>query len=188
MSNDLNRLQTKGVRRLGLDALLRGFRNESGAGAVEFALVVAPFLFLLFGVMELALIVLAGITLEGATDRFSRLVRTGQFPTATATPEKIKAEICKGMTFFSTDCVNSLVVDVRVLSDYSNIPTADPISNGNFDNSQIQSKIGNGGEIQMVRAYMQWTLLFPMMKPVFHTLDSGKSVLSAKTTFKNEQF
>jgi Flp pilus assembly protein TadG len=150
--------------------------------------VVAPFLFLLFGVMELALIVLAGITLEGATDRFSRLVRTGQFPAASATPDKIKTEICKGMTFFAGDCTSSLVVDVRVLSDYSNIPTADPIKDGEFDSSQVQSKIGNGGEIQIVRAYMQWTLLFPMMKPVFHTLDNGKSVLSAKTTFKNEQF
>ena len=53
-------------------------RNTDGFTAVEFAMVIGPFLALLFAIMEVALVYFATFSLENATEQASRLIRTGQ--------------------------------------------------------------------------------------------------------------
>ena len=61
---------------------LRAFaRREDGAAAVEFAIVVAPFLAMLFAILETALVFFAGQTLETAVSDSARLILTGQAQT-----------------------------------------------------------------------------------------------------------
>ena len=57
-------------------------KREDGAAAVEFAIVVAPFLALLFAILETALVFFAGQTLETAVSDSARLILTGQAQTA----------------------------------------------------------------------------------------------------------
>jgi Flp pilus assembly protein TadG len=72
-----------------LDWSARGFRScknlarcDSGATAVEFALVAAPFLALLMALFQTALVFFAGRVLDETTEEASRYIMTGQAQTA----------------------------------------------------------------------------------------------------------
>ena len=68
-----------GAQRLRAAELVRRFvRQQDGAAAVEFALVAAPFLALIFAILETALVFFAGQALETAVANSSRLIMTGQ--------------------------------------------------------------------------------------------------------------
>src|ERR1700730_8357794 len=58
--------------------LHRWRKDESGATAVEFAIVALPFVMLLFGVMTICLYFFTYFSLENATWDAARAIRTGQ--------------------------------------------------------------------------------------------------------------
>ena len=63
-------------------AARRLLRRQDGAVAVEFGLVAAPFLLLVFAIMETAIVFFAGQTLETAVADSARLILTGQAQTS----------------------------------------------------------------------------------------------------------
>ena len=73
----IGNMQAKLLQRL--SGVTRRFaRQKDGAVAVEFALVAAPFLAMVFAVMETAVIFFAGQALETAAADSARLILTGQ--------------------------------------------------------------------------------------------------------------
>ena len=67
-------------------------RGEDGAAMVEFGIVVAPFLALMFAIMETAIVFFAGQTLETAVADSARLVMTGQSEKFDAT--EFRKQVC----------------------------------------------------------------------------------------------
>src|SRR5215471_823995 len=59
-------------------AVLRLVQREDGVAAIEFAIVVAPFLALLFAIIETSLVFFAEQTLETQAANATRLILTGQ--------------------------------------------------------------------------------------------------------------
>ena len=77
-----NRLMVPARRLLPVRSARRFARAEEAAAAVEFALVAAPFLALIFAIMETALVFFAGQTLEATATEAGRMIMTGQAQTA----------------------------------------------------------------------------------------------------------
>ena len=69
-------------------------RSESGATAVEFALVAAPFLALLVGLFQTALVFFAGRVLDETTEQASRYIMTGQAQNANMTAAGFATYVC----------------------------------------------------------------------------------------------
>jgi Flp pilus assembly protein TadG len=100
-------LRGKIVRRLA--------RDEKGIATVEFAIVAAPFLALMFAIMETAIVFFAGQTLETAVADSARLIMTGQAQTSSFTAAQFKSAVCaKILGLF--DCQNGLQIDVKTYS------------------------------------------------------------------------
>jgi Flp pilus assembly protein TadG len=75
-------------------ALGRLLRQQDGAAAVEFSLVAAPFLALLFAIMETALVFFSGQALETAVADSARLIMTGQAQSQGLTQATFKNAVC----------------------------------------------------------------------------------------------
>src|SRR5262245_29139559 len=103
-----------GARRVLLLTPFRRFvRAQDGVAAVEFGMVAAPFLALLFAIAETSLIFFAGQTLETATADAGRMLLTGEAHTFTS--DQFKGEICKrlhGMFGNLSTCKTNLAVEV----------------------------------------------------------------------------
>src|SRR5215469_10195911 len=91
--------------------------SESGATAVEFALVAAPFLALLMALFQTALVFFASRVLDETTEMASRYILTGQAQQSNMTQSGFKTWVC-GQTFALFSC-NGFMVNVASYSSFS---------------------------------------------------------------------
>ena len=91
-------------------------RKQDGAAAVEFGMVAAPFLLLVFAIMETAIVFFAGQALETAVADSARLIMTGQAQTQGFNQAAFKNAVCAKI-YGLFDCSNGVYVDVKTYTD-----------------------------------------------------------------------
>ncbi len=97
-------------------------KDKSGSTAIEFGMVIGPFLGLLFAIIEVALVYFAQFAMESGNEAASRALRTGAAQNGNMSKGQFKARVCSKLPVFM-DCNSNLTVDVRSYSD-----TVDPVT------------------------------------------------------------
>ena len=176
--------------RLRLRRFIRALiRSERGAAAVEMALVATPFLMLLFGIVEIGMILLISASIENGMDLAARTIRTGQLQTGgSATAAAFKTSICNTFGWMQSDCTANLSVDVRTYSTFASVTAPQPVSNGVFNAAALTFTPGAAGDIVVVRAYYRWPLIAPMFNQALQQLNGGVALLTATAAFRNEPY
>jgi len=170
-------LQASGVARL--------LRGDDGAAAVEFALVAAPFLTLLFAIMETALVFFAGQSLETAAADSARLILTGQAQTQGLTQSSFKDAVCARI-YGVFDCTNGMNVDVQTYSSFSAATITRPVdANGNLQTNFTYAP-GGPCAIVVVRLIYQFPVYVSLLN--LADLGNGKRLLMATSVFRNEPY
>lgn len=172
-------------------ARLRRFGRDEQAGvALEFALTVGPFIFLMLAIFEYALLYLASSTLDSATREAAREVRTGEAQAAAITPAQFKALICDDMGWLKAECPANLEVDARIFTSFTNATDPSPTTGGAFDPTKLKFALGGQGDIVMVTSFYKWKLLTSSLvsglsSPMY---GSGYRAVTARAVFRNEPF
>lgn len=161
---------------------------RDGAAAVEFALVAAPFLALVFAIVETALVFFAGQTLESAATDSARLIMTGQAQTAGYSKDDFKTAVCNRLAGGLFDCSNGVYVDVKTYTSFTSITNTPPITNGQLDTSNMTYTPGGPGSIVVVRLYYQWPIYVSMFSDNLSNLSGNKRLLVATAVFRNEPY
>ena len=156
--------------------------------AVEFALVAAPFLALIFAILETALVFFAGQTLESAATDTARLIMTGQAQTANYSQDDFKTAVCNRLAGGLFDCTNGVYVDVKTYSSFTSISAAPPVVNGQLDTSNMTYTPGGPGDIVVVRLYYQWSIYVSMFSDNLSNLNGNQRLLVATAVFRNEPY
>lgn len=176
-------------RRNPLAALARFARARQGATAVEFAIVALPFMILLFGIIELGTVFLVSATLDNATDRAARMIRTGEFQTSgNVSINDFKALVCQRMAFLSSPCVGTLKVNVRTFNSFNDVSAAEGIGGGTFDEADGCWSLGKPTDIVLVETRYEWTLFTPLLDRALENMGDGKRAISSIATFRNEPY
>lgn len=178
-----------GVRRLAAaTAMRRLVRQQDGAAAVEFGLIAAPFLAMVFAIMETAIVFFAGQALETAVADSARLVMTGQAQTAAMTQSQFKDAVCAKI-FGLFDCQNGVYVDVKKFTSFASVSMPNPVSNGNFDNSNFSYQPGGACDIVVVRLFYQYPVYVSLLGlGGLSNINGGKRLLGATAAFRNEPY
>ena len=163
-------------------------RAQDATAAVEFALIAAPFLALVFAIVETALVFFAAQSLEAAATDSARLILTGQAQTASYSQNDFKTAVCTRLAGGLFDCSNGVYVDVKTYSSFTAINAATPIVNGQFDTSNLAYTPGGPGDIVVVRLYYQWPIYVSMFSNNLSNLNGNKRLLVATTVFRNEPY
>jgi Flp pilus assembly protein TadG len=168
-------------------------RDRSGTAAIEFAFVAGPFLFMIFAVLELALVFLLSTSLEAATDKAARRIRTGQFQSANETKAQFKTAICGGMTWMAGNCSTNLTVHVTAHTRYNEVQPHDPTeldATGKrvLKTEQAALPAMPAETVVVVRAYYKWPLITPFMSQALQRLDGGMAIASSTQTFMTEPY
>jgi hypothetical protein len=162
-------------------------RNQKGATAVEFALLIGPFLFLLLGLLEVSMHYFMATALDYSLQRTARLVRTGQAQNQSFSASDLKAALCGeiGNVF---DCGNKSYITVAELNSFSASSYTLPVDNsGNFITPQAPD-LGVGGSYIIVRAFFQFSPLFDIFGALTPRLNNGNHLLVSSALFRNEPF
>jgi Flp pilus assembly protein TadG len=158
-------------------------RKEDGAAAIEFGMVAAPFLLLMFAIMETAFVFFAGQTLETAVADSSRLIMTGQAQTQGFNQTKFKEEVCARI-YGLFDCANGVHIDVKKYTEFNSVDLTPPLdSNGNFQNNQTYTP-GCPGDIVVVRLFYKW----PIYVSLLQNMSGNNRLLIATAAFRNEPY
>jgi Flp pilus assembly protein TadG len=175
-------------RMSGNSAVRRLLRQQDGAAAIEFGLVAAPFLALVFAIMETAIIFFAGQALETAAADSARLIMTGQAQTAGYDQAKFKEQVCARI-YGLFNCNAGLYVDVKKYTSFSGISTSKPVdANGNVQTSNFGYQPGGPGDIVVVRLVYQWPVYVSLLGLNLSDVSGGKRLLLSTVAFRNEPY
>jgi Flp pilus assembly protein TadG len=170
--------------------LIRHFiKNRDGVTAIEFALVGAPFLYLLCVIFETGLMLFSEYIIENGVSRAARMIRTGQVQINGMTSSQFKDQICGNLASF-LDCKNKLHVDVRKFSNFSGIALPNA-----YNGQELSADVTTAAKFQpgvaldvvVVRAYYEWTLIVPGLSQLAN-LSGGRRSLTAGAAFRNEPY
>ena len=179
--------------------MTRRFRgDESGATAVEFAIIAMPFMLLLVGLMSVCLYFFTYFTMENAVWNAARAIRTGQmqqgqgaYAGAVTNEDRknaFKAAMCSKAPSF-LDCANRAVVMVQSSSTFGGIVEPTCASNGTLVNqSSAGFTPGNASSVVLVTVCYPWK--FGGSLPLFKVgnLSDGSLLMQASAAFRTEPY
>jgi Flp pilus assembly protein TadG len=164
-------------------------REQDGAAAIEFGLVAAPFLAMVFAIIETALVFFAGQTLETATADSARLIMTGQAQTQGYDQAKFKNEVCSRI-YGLFDCAGGLYVDVKTYTSFASMDNSKlPLdANGNLQTGSFGYQPGGPGDIVVVRLMYQWPVYVSLLGLNLSDMSGNKRLLMSTVAFRNEPY
>lgn len=167
--------------------LLRRFvRHQKGTSAIEFSLIAAPFIALLFAIIETSMVFFAGQTLQAAAADAARLIMTGEAQSKNFSQAQFKSEVCnriKGLF----DCAGGVYVDVKSYTSFTSINTTPPVTNKTFNTTMTYSP-GTVGDIVVVSLHYQWPIYVSLLGNQLDNLAGGKRLLTATSVFRVEPY
>lgn len=166
---------------------LRAFaKREEGATAVEFGIVIVPFVAMLFAIMQTAMVFFASQTLETAAADSARLILTGQAQTASLSQASFKTEVCKKI-FGIFDCANGVTVDVQKYTNFASADLSRPVDS--------TGKVKAGGyvpggpcEIVVLRLIYEFPVYVSLLGFDLSDQTGGKRLIVATSVFRNEPY
>ena len=176
------------TRLLRIRTVRRFARGEDGAAAIEFGMVAAPFLALMYAIMETALVFFASQTLETAVADSARLIMTGQAQSQSFDAAAFKNSVCSKISGLF-DCSGGLYVDVKTYSSFGSVDNSAPVdANGNLKTSSFGYTPGGPGDIVVVRLMYQWPVYASLLGFNLGNMAGNKRLLMATAAFRNEPY
>jgi len=170
--------------------LARFRRSQEGTTAVEFAMVAAPFLYLLMAIFETGLMLFSEYVIENGVAKAARQIRTGQVQTASMGAGEFKTLVCGNLATF-LNCDTNLNVDVRSFTKFADISLPPPLkSDGTLSDEVTTSSSfepGNALEVVVVRTYYSWKLFTPGISQLSNMAGDAR-LLTAGAVFRNEPY
>lgn len=170
-------------------------RDEKGTAAVEFGLIVTPFVTVVVGIVEFAFILFINASLEAGVIEASRYAITGSTTPGVTREEKV-VEILNTYGFGLVEIEPSNLTTL-VYPNFASVGEPEPFTdangnstydagesftdvngNGSWDTDMGSAGLGGPGDIVVYKVQYEWGLITDLLKPVMGnlTLTSGVAV------------
>lgn len=178
----------------------RLWRRDDGAVSVEFALLSLPFITVIVGFFELAIVAFLSTALEGASMEAARFGVTGSTDGSLTRSERVR-QIIEDGTLGLLDS-DDLKIETLVYDSFDNIgepePFTDDNGNGSYDDGETYTDVnGNGqwdpdmgaaglggpGSVVVYEIAYDWVPITPLMQPLLGTI-----TLSTTVPVRNEPY
>ena len=156
-------------------------RDEQGVTAIEFALVLPPFLMLTLGTLEVAFMQITNSNIAHSIHEISRPIYTGN-ASCDFDAEDFRAMVCQDMSLVSeADCMGNTKIVIEQIADFT--------AQRNQDLSSVteSADTGAGGDTMMVQVYHSWETMFPYSEKWLGGKE-GAVTLVQSTAFRNEPY
>jgi Flp pilus assembly protein TadG len=142
------------------------FKNKNGTTAVEFSLLVIPYIFLSVAIIEVSVMYASASLLEGATGSAARMIRTGELQQSQAGNQEalFRNAVCN----YASALINcdDIIIEVQPMADFSDFESmtqqydsdGNPISQG-FNPGGSSTKV-------MVRVSYRYHMMTPLVGPL----------------------
>ncbi len=150
-------------------------KKKDGSAAIEFSLLLLPYMLLSLGIMELSLMFMSASLLEGATDSAARLIRTGQIQQGTADPETVFRDALCNYAVVLIDC-NSMIIEVTTLNNYTDYTAPTYDADGNMISSGFNA--GGSNDKVLIRVAYSYSMITPLVGPLLNGPNGSTQFIS----------
>lgn len=174
--------------------LLKKYKEDrDGATALEFAILAVPFLTILFGIIELAVVFFLNSSLTHAMHETARDVRTGEFQGTCGDAAQFKTQVCDRLAIGKCENLRIDVVSSPSGRFQPNLlppapQTEDPANPGNPQREPDNYVPTQARAVVVVRAQYYHKLAFPGQLTRLSNQPGNHRLLSTSTAFRNEPF
>lgn len=161
--------------------------DSSAVTSIEFAILAAPFFFVMFAIIETSISFTAQQMLSHSAERIARSFKVNLLNSTNTDEAKLREKVCDGLSvFFLADC-NQVVVDLQVYPSIKDIPTAIPYDlTGDIDTSTFKVQPGNSDTLNHLRVFYRWPWYTDLIRSRFSNLPNGRTLLFSSETWRNE--
>ncbi len=170
-------------------SIARLARNQDGAAAVEFALVMAPLIAIILASLQVAIIFSYDQALQSVGEKSARQLMTGSAQNANLSQSQFQTTVC-GYASAVFNCSN-IMIDVQSASSFSGINTSALTPTYNSSGAPTNSwsySPGNPGDIVIMRLMYNWPVIGGPLVPGLANQSNGSRLLVATSVFKNEPY
>jgi Flp pilus assembly protein TadG len=160
--------------------------DRKGSAAIEFAILVMPFMVVILAIVELAVMYFVDSGLDAAVHKVARQVRVGTAKNNSWTLQSFKTAVCAELSY-SFSCTGNLLVTASVITDMNSVTHTSGISGGTLSVTETFN-IGGTGDYVLIQAFLPWDPVFKLYAFSSGRLTDGRYVLGAAELFKNEPF
>lgn len=140
-------------------------RREDGVTAIEFSMLLAPFMMLTLGIIEISMMFTSASLLEGSTNSAARLIRTGELQQSAGSPESVfRDALCNYATVF-IDC-NDVVIEVLELSSFDDFDSVAVQLDGDGDVVSRGVTPGGANDRVLIRTAYRYEMMTPIVGPL----------------------
>lgn len=155
--------------------LRQWFRKEDGTTAIEFSMLLVPYLMISLGIIEISLMFASASLLEGATDAASRVIRTGQAQQSGGDPETVfRDELC-GYAVILVSCDDMTIEAIRMDS-YGEYAGATLDGDGNMVSQGFD--VGGSNDKVLIRVSFRYQMVTPLVGPLLNGADGSRLFIS----------
>jgi len=161
-------------------------RDCRGATAVEFAMILPVFSYLLLGILEISVMFAMQVIVENAVFSAARQIRTGQAQSSADADTTFSTALCTEL-YNIINC-GDILYDVQTFSTFAAV---DLTVEYDADNEIITESFnaGSSESIVAVRVMYQWNFFTPLIGDFFEDTDStNRRLLMATGVFRNEPY
>ena len=174
----------------GASANLRRFAlAQHGVAAVEFALLMGPFLIIIFATIEIGMSFVARQVISNATETVARRLQTGQIRGAQISEGTLRTELCQQMQFMVAQGCPNLSLNLGTYEGFDKVPI-DQILDGEGKLTRT-GIIGTSGTstINQLNVVYAWPVLTNILYLIENPHAAGGTMpLFATLTWQNEPF
>jgi Flp pilus assembly protein TadG len=177
------------VKKRGLRRFRRFTKDERGSTAVEFVLLVFPFVLMLFAIIETGLSFATQQVMSNATDDLARSLRVGNLQQAAVTQANVYAAICNQISFMVATNCPGLAIDLKSYATYSAVPINIPLTGtGALNTAGFAVTPGGPSTKNQIRVFYSWPVYLNFMRKYLSNLPGGKTLLYTTLTWQNEAY
>ncbi len=165
------------------------FRDRGGVAAIEFSMLAVPFMLMVVGIIEMALLFLSGTLLEGGVASGARLIKTGQLQAMPGGQDAQVAaflnEVCRTAGFVM-NC-NAFQYQIIKLDSFNDAAPPVVDEDGNLAQPAQYEDI-DAGCIAVVRVSYLYPIYTPFFGSIFSNYPNNRRLLLSTTVFQTEPF
>lgn len=164
-------------------------RQSGGATAVEFSLVGLPFIFMLIGTIEMALMFSAQSLLEASTATAARLIRTGQIQQSPVDDQELmfRDALCDfADILIPCEKIQYQVISLPDFGSASGQPDAQFDENGNLQDQGFAP--GGVSDVVLIRVAYRYPIKTPLMQPVLTNSGDSSRIMMSTVVLQTEPY
>lgn len=177
-------MKVKGLRRF-----RRFGKDKRGSTAIEFSMLVFPFMLMMFAIIETGLSFASQQVMSNAADDLARSLRVGEIMPADVTAAGVHDAICDQISYMVAAGCPGLSIDLKTYATFGDVPLGIPrTASGDLDTAGFGVSPGGSMTKNQIRVFYRWPVYSDFMRKYLAELPGGNTLLYSTLTWQNEPY